>query len=165
MKEIKIQNLSLEEFGKYGDYLDLKDNKKMQERSIFSENFFADLISLEFGTGNLPTISICDVIKQEKKIVNFLETHQHTCEGLLPLDGDVVIFVGLPVEPYSVDNLKAFYVPQGTFIKLNPLIVHGTQYPVDRDEVHVLCLLPGRTFKNDMNGLILDEKDQAILID
>lgn len=51
-------------------------------------------------------------------------------------------------------------VPKGTFVKLNPLIVHGTQYPVDKEDVHIVCMLPGRTFKNDMLSRRLETGEQ-----
>lgn len=57
-------------------------------------------------------------------------------------------------------SIEAFYVPKGTFVKLNPLIVHGTQYPVDKEDVHIVCMLPGRTFKNDMLSRRLETGEQ-----
>ncbi|HEX2985184.1 MAG TPA: ureidoglycolate lyase [Caproiciproducens sp.] len=161
MYKIKAQKLSPEKFRKYGEYIDLLDNESMKQASVFPENFFADLIHLNFGKETLPTISVCDVKKSDRNIVSFLEAHQFTCEGLLPLDGDVVIFTGILKEKFSVQNLEAFYVPRGTFVKLNPLIVHGTQYPVKDAEVHIVCMLPERTFKNDMMGQRLTDEEKA----
>ena len=154
MYTIKAKQLTAEAFRKYGTYQNLLDNEEMKKNSIFPENFFADLVTLDFGTSTLPTISICHVKKQEKNIVAFLEAHKFTCEGLLPLDGD----------KFSVENLEAFYVPKGTFVKLNPLIVHGTQYPVNSEEVHIVCMLPGRTFKNDMIPQPLSDEEKAEII-
>lgn len=82
------------------------------------------------------------------------------CEGLLPLDGDVIIFVGIMDSDFRTESIEAFYVPKGTFVKLNPLIVHGTQYPVDKEDVHIVCMLPGRTFKNDMLSRRLETGEQ-----
>ena len=165
MYTIKAKQLTAEAFRKYGTYQNLLDNEEMKKNSIFPENFFADLVTLDFGTSTLPTISICHVKKQEKNIVAFLEAHKFTCEGLLPLDGDVIIFVGSPMgDKFSVENLEAFYVPKGTFVKLNPLIVHGTQYPVNSEEVHIVCMLPGRTFKNDMIPQPLSDEERAEII-
>jgi ureidoglycolate hydrolase len=165
MKKIKARKLSRDAFRKYGTYQDLLDNKDMALSSVFPGGFFADLIELNFGKECLPTVSVCDVKKQETNTISFLEAHRHTCEGLLPLDSDVVIFVGTPGgDKFSVKNLEAFIVPKGTFVKLNPLIVHGTQYPLGNEEAHILCLLPERTFSNDMIGQPLEEKDRAEII-
>ena len=167
MHTIKVQKLTPQAFRKYGVYQDLLNNEALSEASIIPAGFFADLITLDFGGSTLPTISICHAKKQEKNIVAFLEAHKYTCEGLLPLDGDVVIFVGSPLgenNKFSVKNLEAFYVPKGTFVKLNPLVVHGTQYPVDTDEAHIVCMLPGRTFNNDMIPQPLAEEEQAEIV-
>lgn len=61
---------------------------------------------------------------------------------------------------FRTESIEAFYVPKGTFVKLNPLIVHGTQYPVDKEDVHIVCMLPGRTFKNDMLSRRLETGEQ-----
>lgn len=167
MKTIKAQKLCDNAFRKYGVYQDLFNNEEMQARVITEGSFYADLVALDFNrAGNLPTISMCHIKKQEKNIVSFLEYHQYTCEGLLPLDDDVIIFVGIPGRgELTVDKIESFYVPKGTFVKLNPLVVHGSQYPVNNEEAHVVCMLPGRTFKNDMVArLIKDEAEMAELV-
>lgn len=164
MRTIKVKALTGEAFRKYGVYQNLFDEKSMKEGSVFPANFFADLITLDFGAGTLPTVSVCHVKKQERNIISFLEAHQYTCEGLLPIDKDVIIFAGLPTRSFSAENLEAFLVPKGTFVKLNPLIVHGTQYLTEEGEAHILCLLPGRTFRNDMISQALEGDDRAEIL-
>lgn len=165
MYTIKAQKLTPEAFRKYGVYQDLLDNEALKQSSIFPQNFFADVVTLDFGNTNLPTISVCHVKKTPRNIISFLEAHKFTCEGLLPLDGDVIIFVGTDARNFNSKDLEAFYVPKGTFVKLNPLIVHGTQYAVNEEEVHIVCMLPGRTFANDIipHPLPEDEKVEIIL--
>ena len=166
MKVIKAKPLTREAFAKYGVYENLLDDAAMGQHSVFPMGFFADLVTLDFGGPNLPTVSVCQVRKQPKNIIASLEAHKGTCEGLLPLDDDVVIFVGtaFPGRPMSVDRVEAFYVPKGTFVKLNPYIVHGTQFPVHSEEAHILCLLPGRTFANDIQMQVLDEAARAEVV-
>lgn len=164
MYKITAKELTKESFQKYGVYQNLLDNDSMKKNSIFSSSFFADLVAMDFGGSTLPTVSVCHVKKQEKNIVSFLEAHQYTCEGLLPLDGDVIIFVSVPDNKFSSKNLEAFYIPKGTFVKLNPLIVHGTQYPVKDEDIHIMCLLPGRTFKNDLLPQVLEEDEKVEII-
>lgn len=161
MREIQVQKLTKDNFGKYGEFLDLLDESELKKKSIFQEGFFADVVALEFNQGNQPTISVCHVKKQSENIISFLEAHQYACEGLLPLDGDVIIFVGIMDSDFRTESIEAFYVPKGTFVKLNPLIVHGTQYPVDKEDVHIVCMLPGRTFKNVGNGDSIDAIDNT----
>lgn len=165
MIPIRVKKLTEDNFQRYGVFQNLLDQEQMAKKSIRSSDFFVDLVPLDFGGMTLPTISVCHVIKQEKMLVDFLEVHQHTCEGLLPLDSDVVIFVGIPKLPeLSAENLEAFYVPKGTFVKLNPLIVHGKQYVIGEEEAHIVCMLPGRTFQNDRIARRLQGDEVAELI-
>jgi ureidoglycolate lyase len=150
--------------------LNLLDNDAITAKSVFPPfGFFPDLIKLDFGGQTLPTISVCQVKKAEKNIVSFMEAHRYTCEGLVPLDGDIIIFVGPPPfgDPpqFSVKALEAFIVPRGSFVKINPLIVHGTQYPVGVEEAHIICMLPGRTFANDMLACMVEkDEDKAEIV-
>lgn len=166
MKEIKVQKLDQKKFAKYGEFQDLLDDAALAEKSLFPYGFFADVVKLDFGTTTLPTISVCQVKKQDKNIISLLEAHKFTCEGLLPLDDDIIIFVGtpLPGKKFSVDTVEAFYVPKGTFVKLNPLVLHGTQFPVSEGIAHVVCMLPGRTFMNDMLAERLSEEERAVIV-
>lgn len=63
-----------------------------------------------------------------------------------------------------MDQLEAFLVPKGTFVRLNPYIIHGAQFAIHEEEAHVLCLLPGRTFRNDMEAVMLTEEERAVLV-
>ena len=171
MKKIIVKELSEEAFYKYGSYQDLTNNKQMAARTITGdgtgeEGFYADLLTLEFDRSkNPPAVCMCHIRKTEKNIVDFLEYHQTTCEGLFPFDDDIIIFVGVPKKgTLSVENLEAFLVPKGTFVKLNPLIIHGSQFPVHEQQAHVVCLLPGGTFMNDIaSRSIHDEEGMAEL--
>lgn len=163
MKTIKAKALTVEGFAKYGEFQDLLDDESMKKKSIFPAGFLVDLVKLDFGGDTLPAISVGQVFKKERNVVSFLEAHEHTCEGVLPLDGDVLIFVGTThgdPSTFTVDELEAFFVPKGTFVKLNPLIVHGTQYAVEDEEVHVVIMLPGRTFCIDMLAKRLTSEDE-----
>ena len=166
MKTLIAQPLTKERFQKYGEFQNLLDDASLARKSIFPQGFFADVVKLDFATTTLPTISVCQVTKQEKNLIRMLEAHKYTCEGLLPLEADVIIFVGrpLPGRKFSVDTVEAFVVPKGTFVKLDPLILHGTQFPVDAENAHIVCMLPSRTFMNDMMMEVLSEEDQAIVI-
>ena len=166
MKTIQIQKLSREAFAKYGEYLDLLNDAELKEKSFFPGGFFNDVMKLNFGYKAVPTISVCQVFKKDEMAVRMLETHDLTSEVLIPLDDDVVIFAGvaMPGRPLSTDNLEAFLIPKGTAVQLNPLVVHGTQFPVNAEEAHVICMLPNRTAYHDMNAVHLSEEDKALLV-
>ncbi|MCL2056654.1 MAG: hypothetical protein FWH02_05480 [Oscillospiraceae bacterium] len=166
MIQIKAKPLCNESFRKYGVFQNLLDNESMAKNSVIPAGFFPDLIQLNFGTTTLPSVCCCHITKKDKNIVGFMEAHQYTCEGLLPLDADVIIFVGtLGRGGFSAENLEAFIVPKGTFVKLNPLIVHGSQYCLDTQEAHILCMLPERTYKNDMIAHLVErDEDKAEIV-
>ncbi len=157
MKTIKPQPLTEAAFRKYGAFQNLFDNAEMAKSSVIPAGFFADLIPLHFGGQTPPAVSVAHVQKQAEMRIGSMETHQYTCEGLLPLDADIIIFAGaMTWEDPTGDALEAFLVPKGTFVRLDPLVLHGTQFVVNADEAHILCLLPQRTFKNDLLFFPLD---------
>lgn len=82
----------------------------------------------------------------------------------MPLDGDVILFVGTPgIYGLTPEHIEAFYVPRGTFVKMNPLIVHGNQFSTSENTVHSMCLLAGRTFHNDMHVKQLSEEEKILI--
>ena len=138
MRKINVQKLTIENFKRYGTFQNLLDVEALAVTSIVSSidaSFFPDLVSFDYGNTINPTVSICLAKKTEKNIVQFLEYHQYTNEGLIPLDGDIIICVGTPplYGKMSVDNLEAFLIPKGTLVKLNAYIVQGPQFSVDTE--------------------------------
>lgn len=157
MFELKAKPLTKEAFKPYGEYQDLFDVGE-------APSFYPDLIQLNFGTTTLPSICVCKVQKSEEIVIRFAEYHSYTCEGLIPLDGDVVIYVGKPSRGFKKPNggdLEAFILPKGTFVRFKPGVLHGTQYPIDKEFVSLICMLPERTYANDCEFIMLEGDDQA----
>jgi ureidoglycolate lyase len=165
MKTIIAQPLCVAAFRQYGTFQNLLDHEELAAVSVQKKGFFADIIPLNFGTTTLPSVSVCHVEKEEKNIIGFAEAHRYTCEGLLPLDADVIIYVGRVIrgEP-SPDTIEAFRVPKGTFVKLEPLILHGRQFVTESPQAHILCMLPQRTYNNDMLFKVLGEQEQLEIV-
>lgn len=162
MRHVKVQQLSYKTFKRYGSYLNLTDDDALAEKSVFSAGLFADVIKLEFGGTLEPTVSV-NSLRHGDPIVKFIEYHRNTCEGILPLDTDVILFVGLPVRgKLSSERIEAFYVPQNTFVCLDPLIIHGNLFCLE-ETGHSLCMLPGRTFANDMEMKVLSNEEALML--
>ncbi|MGI6316739.1 MAG: hypothetical protein ACOX17_08765 [Christensenellales bacterium] len=165
MKNIPVEELSPESFRKFGVYQSLVDNEAIAAASINGAGGFApDLIYMHFSPAALPTISVATVKKQDKRVIRFLEYHRNTCEGMLPLDDDIVIYVGtLYRRELSTENLRAFRIPKGTFVRLNSYIIHGTQF-CSKPEAHILIMLTERTFGNDIVFKMLSEEEQVEVI-
>ncbi|MCL2092570.1 MAG: DUF4867 family protein [Treponema sp.] len=165
--QIKVQELSPEKFRQYGTYQNLLDDDSLAIASVNKRGFFADVMTLNFGQDTMPSVCVCTVKKEEgPMMIGFVECHGKTCEGLLPLDTDVIIFVGRLVRrEFSTETLEAFRVPKGTFVKLEPLIVHGRQFVTKADDAHILCMLPQRTFYNDMVAKMLPENERVEIVE
>lgn len=163
MRQIKVMPLSHQAFKRYGDYISLVDDAELAGASVFPAGFFADVMPLEFGGALAPTISV-NSLKRCERVVKFIEYHRHTCEGILPLDTDAIVFAGIPVMgKLSAERIEAFYVPRHTFVRLNPLIIHGSVFCIEPSG-HSLCMLPGRTFANDMEMKRLSDDEAFELI-
>lgn len=148
MKQLQPKPLTQAAFRPYGDYVELPAYGK-------GSGFFPDLMQLPLGGTAVPSVSLARI--GSGRTATMLEYHKYTSEGLMPLQGDCVIFVGSPVpgDPFAA-ALEAFEVPAGTFVRLNPGVVHGSQISVTEAEVDVLLVLPAFTFGNDTEFVMLE---------
>lgn len=163
MREIKAQTLCREAFRPYGDFMDLLHVKQIEAKPEANNVFAPDLVTLHLD-GRMPASACVARVSECERIITALEYHQFTCEGILPLDGDIDIFVGpssFRVDPATVE---AFRVLQGTFVKLNPGVLHGRQFVVNTPAVNVLVLLPERTFGNDCTFTMLEGEDRIRIL-
>lgn len=112
MKTIKAQKLTREAFRPYGDYVQLiRDPKEFEGRKV---DFTPDMLRLNLSRFTIASFSICRVEPREMTVAAS-EYHSYTCEGIIPLDGDVIIHVGKPYRgQLNADQMEAFYVPYGT---------------------------------------------------
>ena len=162
MREITPKPLCHEAFRRYGDFQDLLHVKEVEEsRSAnpASTNCFApDLLTLNLDGRTPAPVSVASVTECDP-VVNFLEYHQYTSEGILPLDGDIVIYVAPSGRSFDSTKLEAFRVPKGTFVTLKPGTVHGRQFTDGCKEANVLIVLPTRTYGNDFQATLLEGDD------
>ena len=49
----------------------------------------------------------------------------------------------------DLNTVHVFYVPRGTFVALRPGVWHHAPFVVNNPVVHVLIVLPERTYAND----------------
>lgn len=159
MNKVKVQQLTVEAFKTFGVYADMigADTVKIGKPPI---EFFRDMALLNLGHTNLASFSVVRV-KKRPLLINTLECHSYCSEGILPLDGDVLIFVGhaTPKEDVPLGSICVFRVPKGTFVSLNPGVWHHAPFTPNNDCVNVLIVLPERTYANDCFVVNLDEED------
>ena len=147
MKQIQVEPLTLESFSPYGAFADMLSPKGVS----IGQNpviFFRDMLECPLD-GKAASLSCC-VVTPRPLIIDEAEEHSHTAEVTLPLDGDIIIFVGEATpEDIPEDRLRIFYVPSGTAVVIKPGIWHGAPFPAKQQTVHALVVLPQRTYTND----------------
>ena len=153
----------MEAFRYYGTYHDLVEMAPLRQGEERSSEFYPDLVKLNVSRDMLVAASVARVAPCDP-VIGFAEYHRYTGEGILPIDGDIVIYVGKPARTINAEALEAFLVPCGTFVALNPAIVHGRQFVAGDAPVHVLILLPERTYANDGEYFMIPE-DQQVKVD
>ena len=147
MKEIICSQLSLEGIKGLGRYSSLLDCAgECAGKDLIQ--FFPDLLQYSYN-GPQPSFSVVECRKREMLITE-AEQHFYASEALLPLNGDVVIFVApASKDIFPTDKVKAFIVPMGTMVILNEGVWHKAPFPIDKPVVNSLVVLPTLTYIND----------------
>ncbi len=149
MLKTTIKELTLQAFQPYGSFANMLNptTAHLGEPPI---QFFRDMLPLDLGTATTASFSICRV-ETRPNIVDVTEYHNTCAEGILPLDGDVLIHVGpaTPTGQLPLDAIEIFRVPQGTMVTLRPGVWHHAPFAHDTNVVNVLIVLPERTYAID----------------
>lgn len=160
MRKIRVKQLDRDSFDVYGSYRQLinPEAEKIGQEPI---EFFRDMVQLNLGSVPAASISVCRVCKRPF-VIDTVETHDGSSEGILPLDGDVIIHVAPATPPGQIplDRFEAFRVPAGTFVALRPGVWHHAAYAAEREVVNVLIVLPERAYALDCAVSKLPEKDR-----
>lgn len=163
MKTISVKPLTAEDFHKYGVY---QNALKPTGESLGAPpaEFFRDLVQLRLGGASVLSVSVLE-LTERPYIIDAMEYHNDCCEGMMPLDTDVIVQLAPPVKGDTIplEKVEAFYVPKGTLIVLNPGVWHESPYTVACGKRHIFCMLPERTYMKDAY-LIPIPKEQWIRI-
>lgn len=162
MKTIKAQKLTKENFSKYGSFENLYQPETMGVGIGSPSAFYPDVMPLDLGTAHNASVCVCHVRKREMVIDNY-EYHNNGCEGVLPLDADIVVFAGFGFKPFLPAKLEAFVVPKGTVVRFKPGVLHGTQFPIDQEQSAVVVMLPERTFATDFHVERLTDEEKLLI--
>jgi len=112
--------------------------------------FYPDQVALSASKGIPVAFSPLTVKKPERMIVSQAEYHNYTGEGVFVIDDDAILHVAPPSNHVIVpEKTEAFIVPRGTLVKLNTGVWHLAALPVHNDVLHVMIVLPERTYAND----------------
>lgn len=165
-RRIVVQELTEEAFGPFGTFANLlnpPDEARLKEAEPPVE-FFPDLVGVNLN-GYSAFMSTCRV-HSRPMVVDVTEFHRETGEGILPLDGDVVIHVGPRTEEDAppLDKIRAFRVPQGTQVALHAEVWHHAPFSLTDQPVAVQITLPFETYRNNCIDVTLEEGDQIEVV-
>ena len=161
MHKKPIRELTPENFSQYGAFVDMLN----PSTTVIGEEpieFFRDMIQLDLGGNSIASFSICRVLKR-RPVVDVTEYHSACGEGVLALDGDILIHVAVatPTDEVPEDRIEIFRVPKGTFVALKPGVWHHAPIAHGCDSVNTLVVLPERTYANDCIVYDIPEDDQV----
>lgn len=162
MNTVQAETLTLEGFAPFGAYSSITEPTGTLIGAAPIE-FYRDAVQLEL-LGRNPSFSSCRV-QHRDFVIDVLEYHSATGEGILPLDGDVL----LQLAPASAgelpdpEHVRVFRVPRGTFVAIRPGVWHHAPFALE-GVAHVLIVLPERTYKNDC-VVVQFEPDQRVEIE
>ena len=156
MKKIVVKELTQENFSKYGHFCNMLEQGQDLQSAFFPDRLVWKPMA-EMGA------SVGYACPCEMRIP-WYEYHAATSELRLPLDGDMVIYVGEPGETPDPEQFDAFIIPKGTMVHLHPGVVHGRQFPLGDQPVHVLILSEAATWENDAKLWRLSGEDQPLIV-
>ena len=163
MENIAVQEMSLEAFSAYGTFAQMTD-PKAHNLGASPIDFYPDLVQVDLGQATKVSLSTCRV-SQRPNVVDVSEFHTSCGEGLVALDGDVLIHVA-PVTGDAtppVEAIEVFRVPQSMAVSIRPGVWHHAPFALDTDCANVLILLPERIYANDCTVVELaPERQRAI---
>ena len=161
MKTIKPKELSAEEFLPYGFYANLIDAEgdKLGAPPI---EFYRDMVQQNQCGDSSMSFSSLHVEKRDT-VIDVLEYHTATSEGILPLDNDVIIYAAGATAPdgnIPLNKIEAFRLPKGTMAVLRPGVWHHAPFTVNDKPANILIVLPERAYANDCEVFELDGDNQ-----
>ena len=167
MREVKVEQLSLEAYKPFGTYANLINPTDVGFGVNTPVAFFRDQLQMDVSGNNAYSYSCCHVKKREN-IIDVLEYHSSCGEVVLPLDQDILLQVAPASgnnDPIPLDEMRVFYVPKGTAITIKAGVWHWGPFATEDTPANVLINLPERTYANDCIVVELDKKDHIKIID
>ncbi len=143
MHTIKAQPITAEAFRHFGSFANLVNPEGFKIGDFYNDQ-------VEFpACGTVPIAFSSLVVHKTDLVVKAAEYHDTTCEGMLPLDDDIILHVAPATKDPVPELTQAFIVPKGTMVKLNVGVWHYSAIPMNLDTAHVMIVLPERIYKTD----------------
>jgi len=161
MRTVKSKELTVEDFLPYGTYANFI-NPSFEKFDAPPIEFFRDMVQQNLGTSGTVSFSTCRVERRDM-IVDIVEYHSHTAEGILPIDNDILIHVAAATAPdgcVPVDKIVVFRIPKGTMAVIRPGVWHHAPFTANDQAANVLITLPERTYANDCKVFDISDEDR-----
>lgn len=160
MRKIKAQSLSTEAYQKYGSFHKMLE-PQAEKLGPAPTEFFRDMIHIDLGQG-IPCASVTRV-SPRPMIAEKFEYHTATAEAFMPIDGDVIVHIAPASKPSIIpyEKIEAFYVPKGTMMTMHAGVWHAAPFASGNGPVHILVLLPERTYANDCTAVLFPEEEKV----
>ena len=115
MRQIKVENLSIEVFSEYGSYSDMINPTGCYLGDI-PARFYRDRVIANYDPTSLVAFGVNEIYPREKNLIEKTEHHFNTCEVLMPIDGDIFLAVGPARKEPRYEEFRAFRIPKGTLV-------------------------------------------------
>jgi len=151
--KLKTKKITKESFKKFGQFI---DNNTSETPTIKTESVTFWKQQIQTVMGEAYEIGLLKVKKQEM-IFDELENHFQSPTGLISLDGDFKLALGVPSDKIpSKDDIEAFDVPAYQMLMIDAKCWHGVCYPQDKDEITILVFMAKDALENDTVNKKLD---------
>lgn len=165
MRQIQYKSLDPVSFKKFGSFSDML-NPTAEKLGPGMIEFYRDMEQVAFPAGAQPSLS-ANKAQRRPWIIEKCEYHNFAGEGLIPLDGDILIHLAPasrgPRVPF--DRIEVFRIPKGTFVSLRPGVWHHAPFPFLDATVHTLVLLPERTYENDCQVVLFSDDEKIEIVE
>lgn len=160
MRKTGIKRLSKENFEQYGSYASILEPSGPcfgQEPVVF----YRDMVQQSLGQASSASYSAC-VVNQRPWVITNAEVHDYCHETILCLDGDYLMHVAPATfeKKIPAERIEVFLIPRGTLVNVKAGVWHQAGFPYDCERVHILCVLPERTYQQDCYCFDLADEDQ-----
>jgi ureidoglycolate hydrolase len=160
MRKTGIRHLTKENFEKYGSFASILE----PSGEFFGEEpvvFYRDMLQQSLGFASNASYSAC-VVSRRPHVITNSEVHDYCHETILCLDGDYLMHVAPATfeKKIPADQIEVFLIPKGTLVNVKAGVWHQAGFPYRCERVHILCVLPERTYQRDCYCFDLPEEEQ-----
>lgn len=156
--QIKVKDLTVNLFAKYGGVIQIPDRKADKEGDF--GRWWANIVNCKVQGGEVE-FGMC-VLNQRKLVISNMERHLGSVELNAPLGGDMICLVGETENIYDKDfrpnpkKMEAFLVRKEQSILMKAGVWHGAAFPV-KGNLAVLVALKKGTFFEDTYSFEFEE--------